>query len=111
MGVVEEVDGFPASPGRHTVGGPDGVDVVGAVDVAGESHLFVVAGVAGGVEGVVSPDGVLQNLNEGLHIGVVELGIQPGFGAGGTHQGSGDGAVEAVGFALFKVVDSETLKV
>ena len=111
MGVVEEVDGFPAAACRHTVGGPDGVDVVGAVDVAGESHLFVVAGVAGGVEGVVSSDGVLDDLDERLHLGVVELGVQPGFGAGGAHEGSGDGAVEAVRFALFQVADGETLEV
>ena len=97
VGVVEEVDRRPAPPGGHAVGGPGPVDVVGAVGVAGEPHLLVVAGGAGGVEGVVAADGVLHHLHQRLHLGVVELRVEAGGGAGRAHEGAGDGGVEAVG--------------
>ncbi len=79
-GVEEQVERGPALARGDRVRGDLHVEVVGAVDVAEVTHVLVVLRVACQREGVVAPDRVAHDLDQWVHVGVVELAREPGRG-------------------------------
>ena len=55
--------------------------------------------------------GVLDHLDQGLHLGVEELRVEPGRRAARAHQGASDGGVQAELGARLEVGDCEALEV
>ena len=94
-GVVEEVEGRPAAPGRDAVRRELRVEVVGAVQVARVAHVLVVLGVAGQRERVVPADGVPHHLHQRAHVLVEELAEQSRLRVGVPGQVAGRGGVQA----------------
>ena len=93
-GVEEEVERRPALPLGDLVHGEGPVEVVRAVDVAGVPHVLVVLRVAGERERVVPPHRVADDLDERIHVGVVELPRQPRRRVRVAHQRPRHGRVE-----------------
>ena len=93
--VVEEVERFPAFAGGDLERAHGAVEVVGAVDMTGVAEVLVVLGLARERERVVAADRVADDLDERLHVEVVELPVQAGLRVGVAHQRPRDGRVES----------------
>ena len=63
--------------------------------MAGIAHVLVVLPRAGEREGVVAPDRVAHDLDQRVHVDVVELPLEPGQRVGLTHQRAGGRRIEA----------------
>ena len=75
------------------------------------THVVVVLGVTGGIEGVVASDSVLDNLYQGTHVDIEVLGVQPGERVGRSHEASGHGGVETTFHPLVQVGNRKALEV
>ncbi len=109
--VVEEVGRRPARPRLEPVGFHLGVDVVGAVHVAGIAHVVVVAGKAGEPERIVPADRVLDHLDERLLVHREVLGVRAGLGIGRAHQAARRRRVDVADPALLERAHVERLEV
>ncbi len=94
-GVEEEVERRPALSRLDRVRQQLRVEVVRAVDVAEVAHVLVVLRVARQREGVVPADGVADDLDQRLLVGVVELPVQPRLRVRVPHQRACRRRVEA----------------
>ncbi len=93
--VVEEVERLPALARLHPEGRHLSVEVLRAVDVAWIAEVLVVLRGAGKGEAVVAPDGVLDHLDQRVHVDVEALAMEPRLRVGGSHQGSRRRRIEA----------------
>ena len=94
-GVVEEVERLPALARRDLERRHLPVEVLRAVHVARIAHVLVVLRRAGEREGVVPPDRVADDLDQRIHVHVVELPLQAGLRVRLAHEASRRGRVEA----------------
>ena len=102
--VVEEVERLPALALGDAEGRDLGVEVVGAVHVAGVAHVLVVLGLAGEPEHVVAADRVAHHLHQRVHVDVVELAVDPRCGHRRAHQRARGHAVQAALEPLLQLV-------
>ena len=70
-GVIKKVHGFPAASWLDTVRRHNGVQVIGAVGVTEVSLVLVIFGRTGQAESIMTPAGVLNHLDKGLHVPVI----------------------------------------
>ena len=111
IGVVEEVDGFPAAAGGYAVRVQHGVEVVAAVDVARVANFLVVLGVARRVEGVVAAHRVVDDLDHRFEVVREVLGVEARHRVAGAHEAAGDGGVQGSLHAAVQLGGVEALEV
>ena len=110
-GIEEEVDRHPAGPPRDPVRRQRGVEIVRTVDVAGIADIVVILGGTGQRKGIVAPAGVLDHLNQRLHLLVIVFRVQTRHRIGMAHQCPGGGHVQRMGNALVQLARGETLEI
>ena len=73
IGVVEIIERFPALARRNAIGRQSMVEIIGAIDMARIAHVVVIARIAGGGEGIMAPDRILDDLHQRLEIPIERL--------------------------------------
>lgn len=110
-GVVEKIQRFPALALGDSVRIQGVIEIVGAVDVSGISHIVILPGIACRRESVMAAARVLDHLDERLEVEGKGLRRQARHRQGAMRERSRDGGIERMFDALFELLGRETLEV
>jgi hypothetical protein len=109
--VVEKIDGGPSLTRSNAVGVQLPIEVVRAIGVPGISHIGVVLGGTSQRKSVVPTHRVSHDLNQRLHLLIIEFRIETGAGIRRAHQGSRCSCVQSALHTVLKPAAVEGQKI